>query len=231
MSLAGIWETGYDSIKDDPAQKHYKSVICECRKVPGSYLDNMESVFIPNDQFMLDVFGSEILEYGCYFDGSCYWNNSIIFPITDVLGTTCGFVGFNPFKYTSGENDYYTYSPKSVCVKSNFLYLPGKKLDVKRPLFIVDGVWDAIALHAHGFQAGACMGSVTSEILTMLLRACKKVIVCPDNDEPGTKLLYRIRKRVPEIGVCRQAWGKDVDEALKTNHELMLAELSKASMS
>lgn len=224
MSLAGMWNSAIDSLKGDDAQEDFKNIICECRGVPFDYLKNVDCIFIPNDNFMLEVFGPEILEFDFYRDGECYWNNNLIFPVTDVLGGTCGIVGFNPFKYTEGEKAY-SYSSSQVCQKSNFLFLPNKVLNLDEPIYIVDGLWDAIALSAHGFQGGACLGSTISEVVIMLLRACKEVVICPDNDEPGEKLLYKLKKKLPNLKVCRQSFGKDVDDAFKTNPQEMTERL------
>ena len=223
--LTDIYSTAYDRVQSEcgAEQREFLRVIAEARDMPLDWLDGTNCMFIPNNEFMLEFFGEHILNYDCYRNGICIWNNALIFPIRDVVDSVVGLAGFFPFDYLDPDvGNYYAYSSQSVFKKGNYLYFPKKNLkDAIHDgyLFITDGMFDAIAISAHGFNAAAMMGSTVTPIILMQLRLVKKVIVVADNDSAGYKLYDRLHRVLSNVLLFKQGFNKDIDGALKSEHK------------
>lgn len=83
MTLDGIFTEGYKKLigdlKDDQAK--YLRVIAEARGMPVEWIEKAEGIFIPNNDFMYFLFGQGILQFDCYRNGQCIWDNALIFPV------------------------------------------------------------------------------------------------------------------------------------------------------
>lgn len=243
MSLDNIYRKGINRVWDEDAesQKQYLSAVAECRGMKMLDFRRMNAMFIPNDEYLLRYFDSEIASqsYGFYdYDGKCVWNNCLIMPIYNVADKVASVAGFNPFRYTEAHEKqdwsetYYSYASSKVFKRGSYLFY--EEGEYKRALedgyvFLTDGVFDAISVHEAGFNAMAMMGSnVTPEIASMLLFV-KRVLVLCDNDDAGYKLVNDLKRVHKRIVTVKQNVAKDIDEMLKgTQREVAIEGMKKA---
>lgn len=224
MALNDVFIQGYQKIQENEydSQLQYLSIVAEARNIPVEFITKASGVFIPNNEFMLNNFGPEIQLYDCYRDGLCVWDNAVIFPIKNVNSEVVAFAGFYPFEYldeSTGKN-YYGYSSKDVFTKGNFLFFPQnnlKKAIQDGYLMVVDGLFDAISLCGHGFNAASLMGSNVTPGIVMQLRLVSNVIVVADNDQVGYDLYKNIKKQIQHTTIFQQDKTKDIDELLKSD--------------
>lgn len=223
--LNDIFDDGYSKINAQfgREQSGFLSVIAEARNMPVQWIKDARGIFIPNNEFMLEMFGVDILAYDCYRDGLCVWDNALIFPICGADELVAGFAGFFPFDYLDKENDtnYYAYSSQTVFQKGRFLYFPqGNLIHAVQDeyLLLVDGIFDAISLCGYGYHAAALMGSNPTQEILMQLRFVKHVILVADNDSAGYRLFDKLQKHLYNVELFKFSGTKDADEALKSSH-------------
>lgn len=116
----------------------------------------------------------------------------IIIPVRDGRGALLGVCG----RATSDDRN-----PK---------YLYSKGLDTRRyvfcfdrvqrgPVFLVEGMIDALRLWQLGHQAVTCFGSEMFEEQAKKLSLVDKLYMIPDNDAKGKKFIRDVRKKLPTI--------------------------------
>lgn len=224
MTLDGIFTEGYKKLvgelKDD--QEKYLRVIAEAREMPVEWIEKAEGIFIPNNDFMYFLFGQEILQFDCYRNGQCIWDNALIFPVRGADDRVAGFAGFFPFKYVEHEAGeyYYSYSSTAVFQKGRFLYMPNSSITKAiedEYLIVVDGLFDAISLSYFGYNVASFMGSTVTPERVMQLRFVKNVLVASDNDKAGMTLYGDLKKVLNNVEFLPHAKTKDIDELLKSS--------------
>ncbi|KSV57901.1 toprim domain-containing protein [Acetivibrio ethanolgignens] len=209
-------------------QLEFANVIGSTRGIPGEYLMSIGAFFVPNNEYMLAVFGEDLRdpEYGCYVGDDCVWAGHLVFPIYNVADVVKGFVGFNPEMYLAKKEDatlsgnHYTLSGKRVFTKGNFLYTPKevyKKAFDDGYLFLTDGLFDAISLNYEGFNAAAMLGSAVTDAMIMQLRFVQRVIFVTDNDQAGMKVYRRLAQSLHNVELYKQGFSKDIDELLHSD--------------
>ena len=223
MSLHEVFEAGYEVVQEKygKEQAEFLSIVAEARHMPVEWIRAAKGVFIPNDEFMLEVFGTGILEYDCYHGDLCSWSNAVIFPVRNVNNKVIGLAGFFPFDYLDKEKDvnYYSYSSQKVMQKGRYMYFPvGNLQDAIQDgyLIVVDGLFDAISLCGAGYHAASFMGSSPTQEIMMQLRFVKKVILPADNDSAGYGLYDKLTKHLNNVVLFKQGKTKDIDDLLKS---------------
>lgn len=230
-----VWE------EDTESQLQYTSIIEQVRNIKGVDFRQINSFFIPNDNYVKEYFESEITEpeYGFYNHSDvCFWNNCLVLPIYNVADKVVSVAGFNPIKYVKAKEtldwslNYYIYASSRLFKKGSFMfYLEGcyqRALD-DGYLFITDGIWDTISVQLAGFNAAALMGSTVTPEIAAMLRFINRLILAIDNDEAGQKLAYDIKRIHPRVTVLKQGKTKDIDDLLKSEYrDSAIAELQKA---
>ena len=121
------------------------------------------------------------------------FRDRIMFPIEDVRGRVIAFGGRAMSKDVPAK---YLNSPETdLFHKGRVLYnhSRARKEADGRPVIVVEGYMDAIALHAAGFpEAVAPLGTaLTEQHLAMLWRMSDEPILCLDGDEAGLRAAYR----------------------------------------
>jgi len=160
----------------------------------------------------------------------------LIFPITDARGRIIGFGGRT---LGSGEPKYLNSPETPVFKKGENLYglFQAKQNIISAgSVIVVEGYFDLIALHSHGFKNSvATMGTaLTAEHLKLLKGLAPLVYVLFDSDEAGKKAAARsldifLEGEVPCRAVLLPV-GKDPDEFLsKEGPGAMKEALSKAA--
>ena len=128
--------------------------------------------------------------------------NRVIFPINSASGKTLGFVsraiGPSPFKYLNTEDTIY--------FKRSSLFFG---LDIAIPyiiehgfVFIVEGLFDAIAMHEAGFKnTVASLGTtLTVSQLNSLRFFTDSVVILFDGDDAGQTGAMRAKSTAVDLG-------------------------------
>lgn len=98
------------------------------------------------------------------------------------------------------------------------------------PIYVVEGIFDMIALRRLGVQVVATLTNRIYEAQSNELRKFKKVIIVPDKDQPGLKLVFNALSLLhdTEVCVCLVPGGKkDAGECTHEElHEIILSEIN-----
>ncbi|MGB0562857.1 MAG: DNA primase [Spirulinaceae cyanobacterium] len=160
-----------------------------------------------------------------YYD---YFRDRLMIPIWDAQGRVIGFGS----RTLTGEEPKYLNSPETELFdKGNTLYAldrAKKAISKQDQAIVVEGYFDAIALHTAGFDhAVASLGTALSEAqLKQLSRytPSKQIVLNFDADAAGTKATQRAIKEVEtlvysgqiQLRVLNLPGGKDADEFLQS---------------
>lgn len=228
LQFSILAKNGIDKIyaEDFESQEHYINIIAEeVRHMDSKILFDMKAFFVPNDEYMIEYFGIDIVRenFDCYSTPSiCHWSGFIVFPLTDVFNNIVGFVGFNSFNRLRLDEDFtqnsYRDSGRILIDKSKYLFMPQNKYEKfleDNYIFITDGVFDTISFNANGINAGALLGSYLSEEVIAQIKLFDRVYIPFDNDTAGLKLYNRIKPYCNAIAV-KQNKFKDSDDILKS---------------
>ena len=174
---------------------------------------------------------------GTYTD---VFKNRIIFPLTDLDGSICGFSGR---KYLDGdpESKYLNTGDTIIFKKGQILYnysfaLPYIKANNK--VYLFEGFMDVIAASRAGIENSiASMGTaLTNEQIEAIKRVTNSIVVCYDADEAGINASLRAIQMLlaydMDISLVIIPDGKDPDEYIKKNGTTALfAELTNNTLS
>lgn len=211
---------------DLSSQRYYLSLIEEQRNISVEYLINRGCLFIPNNDYIHHYIGAQADSYWLemYRDNQCIWTLYVTIPIQDLAGDVVGLVGWdvqNKFKQIS-EGDQglpmYRTASKHVFAKEKYFLTDVELLRdtfEQRTIFVVDGVFDSIALNYRGIPAIALLGSMFSREVLYFLRWFSRVFVVTDNDDAGVKLYQRLRGALPNVYRVTQNKGKDIEELVR----------------
>lgn len=99
------------------------------------------------------------------------------------------------------------------------------------PVFLVEGMFDALSAEELGFQAAALNGSGNREKAAAILRQQKKtshILLLPDNDQAGEAWASALEEEFPDIFRCPALpAGKDLNELLVLDREKAAAFLQE----
>jgi DNA primase len=123
----------------------------------------------------------------------------VMFPLIDIRGRVCGFGGrLLPSVGARQDRDghemklpkYINSSESDLFQKSKFLYgFYQAKVAIRESetVMVVEGYFDVVALHQHGFQnvVATCGTSLTDDHFKTLARLAKRIIVFFDQDQAG----------------------------------------------
>lgn len=154
-----------------------------------------------------------------YFD---LFRDRVVFPILDLRGRVIAFGG--RAMATGPETQKYLNSPQSfVYQKSRVLFgafHARKYMREKSRVILVEGYFDALALHQAGFNetVATCGTSLTTEHLDLLSRLAERVVLLYDGDPAGVAAMDRAMELGLERGEILHAVflpkGMDPDEFL-----------------
>ena len=168
------------------------------------------------------------------------FKNRIMFPLTDLDGSICGFSGR---KYIVGDPDskYMNTGDTVIFKKGQILYnyaraIPYIKANDK--VYLFEGFMDVIAASRAGIENSiASMGTaLTNDQIEAIKRLTNSVVICYDADEAGINASLRaIQMLLPhnmDISLVIIPDGKDPDEYIKKNGATALfAELTNNTLS
>lgn len=156
----------------------------------------------------------------------------LIIPVFDHMGRVVGFAGRSLREELMPK--YLNIGETALFKKSRLLYGLSQvknNLSKDKKAILVEGYFDVISLHQHGFpQALSPMGtSLTSEQINLLKRWVDEVILMFDLDEGGKTATLRsielLREADIKVKVIPDYGGKDPDELLRTYGKDAMEEL------
>lgn len=148
--------------------------------------------------------GFSALQIRCAgFIGSSYpTEECVLYPLWLSHAVCIGFSLKNP-----GGNPKYLNSPNNDCfTKGQYLYGLFLGADISKPLYVVEGQKDCLALWARGFQAVAPLGShlTKDQIDIIVSRGFRHVVMCSDGDDAGRRgALGSIEKFLHQGVMCK----------------------------
>lgn len=243
--LSSVMQKGIDKIytHDFKTQKFYiDTIIQDARGVSLDIVYELQAFFVPNDKYMIEYFGTDILskDYDSYnFEGECYWTGYLVFPIRDVKNKIVGLVGYNPFIAIENkekgiwDRPYYRHSNKDVMNKSLFLFggIDYYKKALKEGYIVLtDGVFDMINCTQNGLVSGALLGSYVSIELAAMLYFIPNVYLAMDNDNAGLSVYNQLKRYVPQTKLIKQGKYKDIDDLLKSEYKDKAIETIKSNL-
>ena len=151
--------------------------------------------------------------------------NTYMLPIRDMMGNIIAIVGWVPGKkYITTASEYFDKSCLFFGLEQFSYYNPALyKGNKTYPFFIVEGIFDCLALRSLGFRCLGNMGITGSPVKAKIMTLAKKVIAIPDGDKPGQDVVKNDRWLLPENGTyvsiptsSEELGIKDVDDLIKS---------------
>lgn len=143
----------------------------------------------------------------------------LMFPIMDIRGNVIGFCG----QTIDNSAPKYLLSPEtSIFNKRDHLFsLNLARKGKEDTLILVEGYWDVIALHQHGFDNAVAPTSIslTEEQAALLAKHAKRVFIIYDGDDAGDQATFRdipiLEKAGLEVRLLRIKEEKDPVEFIR----------------
>lgn len=126
-------------------------------------------------------------------------------PVFDEFNKCLGFVG----RSVEGKS----FKNSTGLPKSRVLFNLNKSK--RNNIIVVESSFDVIRLHQAGFNAVATLGATVSRSqISLLQKYANTIIVCPDNDDAGNKMVDKIMDSVnnKSVEIVRIRGGKDVGD-------------------
>lgn len=146
----------------------------------------------------------------------------LLFPIANFTGHVVAFTGRI---IDSGEPKYLNSPASDIFNKSSILYalhLAKNEIGKRGYAIVVEGQMDTVSLHQAGYTnvVGISGTALTQEHVALLKRLTKKIYLCLDSDDAGTKATFAsIESMLGEdvdVRIIRVPSGKDPDEFIKS---------------
>lgn len=229
--MSKIYTEGVERIyaEDFQSQSHYLSVLAEnVRNSSVEELFKFKCFFVPNDKYLSDMFGVEIMkpEYDMYdYEGLCKWHGCIMIPVYNIVWDIVGFVGYDALTRLETLDSVsrglvYKYSALKVFKRSDYIHVRPdiyKKALKDKYIFTLDGTFDMIYAVAAGLNACSLFGSYVNDKTIFQLKFMDRVYVPVDNDAAGEMLLSKLRAKLGrKVIAVKQNKTKDLDDILKS---------------
>lgn len=129
----------------------------------------------------------------------------VIVPVFDEFNKCLGFVG----RSVEGK----TFKNSTGLPKSKALFNLNKSK--RNSIIVVESSFDAIRLHQVGLNAVATLGATVSKYqISLLQKYATSIIICPDNDDAGVKMIDKITNNIKNksVEIVSLKTGKDVGD-------------------
>lgn len=126
-------------------------------------------------------------------------------PVFDEFNKCLGFVG----RSVEGKS----FKNSTGLPKSKALFNLNKSK--RGSIIVVESSFDAIRLHQVGLKAVATLGATVSRYqISLLQKYATSIIICPDNDDAGVKMIDKITTNIKNksVEVINLKTGKDVGD-------------------
>lgn len=177
----------------------------------------MEEDFVDHLHRRLCDFHREYFKYYARWTGT--ENETITFPLWTVNGRLCGYQRYqwnaDKLRNNDCKGKYFTYRTKEVLTCWGLEHID---LTSTEPLYVVEGIWDAISVLSTGRRCIAVLSNNPQQLKPWLsCLPCETIALC-DGDKAG-KMLTRVCDRgiiLPE--------GKDCNDMTTDELEVLLSE-------
>lgn len=126
-------------------------------------------------------------------------------PVFDEFNKCLGFVG----RSVDGK----AFKNSTGLPKSKVLFNLNRSK--RSPIIVVESSFDAIRLHQVGLKAVATLGATVSRYqISLLQKYATSIIICPDNDDAGAKMIDKIISNIKDksVEIINLKTGKDVGD-------------------
>lgn len=129
-------------------------------------------------------------------EGGFLLNNRYIIPVKDMIGNVIALIGYYP------DSKKYITTPSRFFSKDCLFFGLEQlgKTGLGKDYFILEGIFDSLALRSLGYNAVACMGISSSRVKEVLYGLFRKVVAIPDNDNQGRKVIKNNLWNLPVNG-------------------------------
>ncbi len=208
------------------SSKHFEFL--EFRGVQKEVAVKFKLGWAPDKKQILDYIYDNKLNLKAYGFDDYFWTmfeNRIVFPIFDAVGSVCSFGG----RALDSRSKYINGPASSFFDKSSLLY-GINFLRHKKEIYLVEGYLDVIALYQAGFDSLASLGtSFTSKQLSIAWGKNENLVVAMDADAAGLKSSKKIASfALEQIDVGKKIsflyWpdGDDAASYLQKNNDIMV---------
>ncbi len=135
-------------------------------------------------------------------------------PVFDEFNKCLGFVG----RSVEGKS----FKNSTGLPKSKVLFNLNKSKH--SPVIVVESSFDSIRLHQVGLKAVATLGATVSRYqISLLQKYATSIIICPDNDDAGVKMIDKITSNIKNksVEIINLKTGKDVGDLNDNEIEVM----------
>lgn len=183
--------------------------------------------YVYADDYLEKIYGPEVKSYqaGMYYDEQyCKYYRRLCMPMRDFKGRVIGFIGYNNGQDCPDENFVkYLYPNKTFFDKSRYMYIERDEYAralADQYLCVVDGLFDKRTLELNNVHATSLCGSQVTKWHRHYLSFFKTIVVIPDNDKAGSKLVKDLKNNHPNVRVIKNGRAWDIDDALKSQQNI-----------
>ena len=198
------------------------SEICSLRKYYneearwGKILREVEVVYVSSDTCDYSRFNKENFKDLALFSekGNFLLNERYIIPVRDMLGNIVALIGWYP------DSKRYITTPSRFFSKDCLFFGLEQigRTGVGKDYFLVEGVFDSLAIRSVGFNAVAQMGLFNNNsVKSVLYGLFRRVIAIPDNDSGGRKVVSQNKWDIPQNGSYLKWVGEVEIDGVKLN--------------
>lgn len=195
-------------------------------------------VFIPSGSDLSSFNVANFSELGLFTsEGKFLLEGRYILPVRDMLGSIIALIGWYP------DSKKYITTPSRFFSK-DCLYFGMEQFSsfgIGCGCFVVEGIFDCLALRSLGYMALACMGISSSVVKGSYYGLLGRVVAIPDNDTLGKKVIRYDEWNLPSNGFYFRWSGeyvydgvgspvKDIDRLCNLYDESDLVELFDSLM-
>lgn len=155
-----------------------------------------------NNVAMLQIYNNERdnKDLGLFSaNGYCILSNRFIIPVTDIAGEYLTLIGYYPDqkKYITLPTPDFNKGLDWFNIHNAYM----RSFDYDGLVFVVEGIFDALMIHALGLPVVAAMGSAVGHSKGTILNIFKRAVIIPDADEIGQRAMSKWRIPIPHTFV------------------------------
>lgn len=157
-------------------------------------LDRAGMVYVPRGDGCIEILRGFAPQLGLFAGNMFLGEGRWAFPIRSLSGGILALVGWFP-----DERRYIT--TKSAFFEKGLCFFGMEEIGLDREGFLVEGIFDALAIRSLGYRAVAAMGAGVSRFKARLLYSLwDRVVAIPDCDETGSQTVIADKWHLPANG-------------------------------
>lgn len=199
-------------------------------------------VYFPKGQIPTNMLEQYSMDLGIFVEGEkrnyFLMDGRFVLPIRDISGNVIALVGWYP-----DDKKYLTTKSKFFSKSHMFYGMENMGARLEGPTFMVEGIFDRLALESLGYRTMATMGlNASSEKQPLYKLMGNRIIGIPDGDKGGIKARNEDEWNLP-LGASYLSWKgkmdvgldypiiiKDVDDLVKYGDEDSIRSLMSSAV-